>query len=108
VVTADGRTLEAELVGRDPGADIAVLKVADAKIPAAKWGELDGLKVGHMVVTLGRPEVVAGHTSDDPVASVRLSVCVPTYRRPELVGRAIASIVAAASDAVDRISCRVR
>lgn len=50
-----------------------------------------------------RPEVVAGLTSDDPVASVRLSVCVPTYRRPELVGRAIASIVAAASDAVDRI-----
>ncbi len=41
--------------------------------------------------------------SNDSVVRVRLSVCVPTYNRPGLVGRAIASIVAAASDAVERI-----
>ena len=50
-----------------------------------------------------RPEVVSAHASKDTVARVRLSVCVPTYNRPGLVGRAIASIVEAASDAVERI-----
>jgi GT2 family glycosyltransferase len=48
-------------------------------------------------------EVVLTHASTDPVARVRLSVCVPTYNRPGLVTRAIASIIAASSDAADRI-----
>ena len=67
----------------------------------------DGMDVATDPVTPAagarRPEVVPAHASKDTVARVRLSVCVPTYNRPGLVGRAIASIVAAASDAVERI-----
>ncbi len=50
-----------------------------------------------------RSDLAPALASSDPVARVRLSVCVPTYNRPGLVGRAIASIVAAASDAVEGI-----
>ncbi len=53
VVMADGSRLAAELVGRDPSTDLAVLRVDGA--PAAKWAETESLKVGHMVLAIGRP-----------------------------------------------------
>ncbi|MEI8254469.1 MAG: trypsin-like peptidase domain-containing protein [Deltaproteobacteria bacterium] len=56
VVLADGKTVPATLVGRDPGTDLAVLRVetAPAATPAV-WRELDGVKVGHLALTLARP-----------------------------------------------------
>lgn len=56
VVMADGSRLSAELVGRDPSTDLAVLRADGA--PSAKWAETESLKVGHMVLAIGRP----GHT----------------------------------------------
>ncbi len=53
----DGQTTAATLVGRDPTTDLAVLRVeADGLTPPA-WAEPDGpsLRVGHMVLALGRP-----------------------------------------------------
>jgi S1-C subfamily serine protease len=43
------------LVGRDPTTDIAVLRVRDAAVKALRWGEPSSLKVGNLVVALGRP-----------------------------------------------------
>ena len=51
----DGRTLDAALLGRDPGADLAVLKVDATGLPAATFADLQGVKVGHLAVTLARP-----------------------------------------------------
>lgn len=54
----DGKTADAELAGRDPTTDLAVLR-ADAKglaVPA--WVEPADLRVGHFALALGRP----GHT----------------------------------------------
>lgn len=53
VTMADGRSLPAELAGRDPGTDLAVLRVADAGSVVATPGDDAGLKVGHMVLALG-------------------------------------------------------
>lgn len=53
VVRPDGRTVSATLAGRDPGTDLAVLRVADADFPVAEAGDPASLKVGHIVMALG-------------------------------------------------------
>lgn len=55
VVLSDGRSLAATVAGRDPGTDLAVLKVAASGLARADGSALDGLKVGHLVLALARP-----------------------------------------------------
>lgn len=45
----------AELVGRDPTTDLAVLKADGFAAGSANWAGTDPLKVGHVVLALGRP-----------------------------------------------------
>lgn len=52
----DGSTAAAVLVGRDPSTDVAVLRAqGTVSLTAPTWAELDTLKVGHLVLALGRP-----------------------------------------------------
>jgi S1-C subfamily serine protease len=53
VTTPDGRSLAAVLAGRDPGTDLAVLRVPDAGSVVATPGDDAALKVGHMALALG-------------------------------------------------------
>lgn len=53
VTAADGRTLAATLAGRDPGTDLAVLRVTDLHAPTAAFADGPTLRVGHMVLALG-------------------------------------------------------
>ena len=55
VSLADGSSVAATLVGRDPTTDLAVLKVEEAKVPVASFAESSGLRVGALVLALGRP-----------------------------------------------------
>lgn len=55
VTLGDGRELAATLVGRDPSTDLAVLRVQATGLPVLSWREADGLKVGQVVLALGRP-----------------------------------------------------
>lgn len=50
----DGSSVDAALIGRDPTTDIAVLRAA-ANLTVPTWAEFDALKVGHLVLALGRP-----------------------------------------------------
>jgi len=50
----DGESLKAELVGRDPSTDLAVLKVDASGLETAQRASGD-MGVGHMVLALGRP-----------------------------------------------------
>lgn len=52
----DGSKTTASLVGRDPGTDIAMLRVEAAGLAPANWADESALKVGHLVVAVGRPE----------------------------------------------------
>ncbi|KXU34370.1 hypothetical protein AXK11_08655 [Cephaloticoccus primus] len=49
------RELKAEVVGRDPKTDIAVLKIAASELPAATLGDSDSLEVGDTVFAIGNP-----------------------------------------------------
>ncbi|MBN2495547.1 MAG: Do family serine endopeptidase [Deltaproteobacteria bacterium] len=52
----DERAFDAKLIGSDPGADVALLKVeADGKLPAAVLGDSSRLEVGDWVVAIGNP-----------------------------------------------------
>jgi len=52
---SNGETVTATLVGRDPTTDVAVLRAGATGLIAAKWGAPDDLRVGHLVLALGRP-----------------------------------------------------
>ncbi len=54
VVAPDGRELPAKLVGRDPSSDLAVLKVEGAALTPAPRAPQDAVKVGALVLALGR------------------------------------------------------
>jgi len=49
----DGKTLSATVAGRDPGSDLALLKLAEKALSPAKTS--DDLKIGQLVLALGRP-----------------------------------------------------
>ncbi|HYH98430.1 S1C family serine protease [Hyalangium sp.] len=51
----DGRTAPAELVGRDPSTDLALLKAEASGLTPLAAAPLDGVKVGHLVLALGHP-----------------------------------------------------
>ncbi len=51
----DGSTVGATLVGRDPNTDTAVLKADTKGLTAATWLGAEQVKVGHLVLAVGRP-----------------------------------------------------
>jgi S1-C subfamily serine protease len=54
VTLPDGRIVPVTLVGRDPSTDVAVLKLPDVELPLAEIGDANSLKVGHLVLAIGR------------------------------------------------------
>lgn len=55
VGSLEGADLEAELVGRDPTTDLALLRVEGLEASPAQQAGVDTLRVGHLVIALGRP-----------------------------------------------------
>ena len=53
VTLPDGRTLEATLAGRDPGSDLALLRLSEKALTPAQTS--DSVKIGQLVLALGRP-----------------------------------------------------
>lgn len=52
----DDRELEAEVVGRDPKTDLAVLRVqSDEPLPFLEFGDSDKTRVGDWVIAIGNP-----------------------------------------------------
>lgn len=51
----NGETASATVVGREPGADLAVLRIAAVDLTAATWIADEELHVGHLVLATGRP-----------------------------------------------------
>ncbi|WP_026732855.1 S1C family serine protease [Fischerella sp. PCC 9605] len=54
VTLPDGSTVSANILGRDPSTDVAVLNLQNVELPVAKIGDATSLKVGHLVVAIAR------------------------------------------------------
>jgi len=61
----DGRSFDAEVLGRDPLTDVAVIKLKGkvGKLPALPLGDSDALKVGDWVMAIGNPFGLASTVS---------------------------------------------
>lgn len=55
VTLKDRRQFAAQLVGTDPGTDIAVLKIDPQNLSALRFGDSEALNVGDFVVAIGNP-----------------------------------------------------
>jgi len=55
VTLADGRKLRAEVVATDPKTDLAVIRINAKGLKAARFGDSDAVRVGHIVLAIGSP-----------------------------------------------------
>lgn len=78
VLTSGGVQASAELVGRDPRSDLAVLKVAESSsLPTVPWGDSAKVVVGQPVVALGAPLGLSGTVTSGIVSALGRTVPVP-------------------------------
>jgi putative serine protease PepD len=71
VIFANGRTVDASIVGRDPTTDIAVIKASGVSgLPIAQFGSSSNLAVGQDVVAIGAPFDLPGTVTSGIVSSL--------------------------------------
>ena len=68
VTLPDGKSLSATIAGRDPGSDLALLRLAEKALKPAKTS--DDVKVGALVLALGRPNTDGVQASWGIVTSI--------------------------------------
>lgn len=66
----DGDSLTAELVGRDPESDIAVLRVEGSRAPPVLLGDSGAVQVGDPVLAIGSPLALANTVTSGIVSAV--------------------------------------
>ncbi|MCC3779470.1 S1C family serine protease, partial [Streptomyces sp. UNOB3_S3] len=77
VTLSDGTVKTAKVVGTDPGKDLALIKIQDAKgLKAAKLGDSGKLRVGDQVVAIGSPEGLTGTVTSGIVSALNRDVTV--------------------------------
>ncbi|WP_405061328.1 trypsin-like peptidase domain-containing protein [Kribbella sp. NBC_01505] len=60
IITTNGKSQTARLVGTSPAYDLAVVQVVGLKVPAVQFGQSDAAVVGQDVVAIGSPLGLAG------------------------------------------------
>ncbi|CRK61422.1 Heat shock protein HtrA [Alloactinosynnema sp. L-07] len=71
-VFQDGRKAKAEIVGRDPSSDLAVVRAEGVSgLTVVELGRSDDLKVGQSVVAIGSPFELSGTVTSGIVSSLR-------------------------------------
>jgi len=81
---ADGTTVSAEVVGRDPGNDLAVIRanVSDQELTAAPLGDSDAVQVGDPVLAIGNPFQLEGTLTEGIVSALGRSYASEDGTRP--------------------------
>lgn len=74
---ADGRELDAKIVGRDPHSDLALLKISGSNLTAARFGDSRHARPGDAVIAIGNPlgfenSVSVGVVSANRVGPIRV------------------------------------
>lgn len=83
---SDGREVRADLIGRDPLSDLAVLRARDAVPAPVTLGDAARLRVGQLVVALGNPLGFAGSVTAGIVSALGRSL-------PTRAGRVIDEVI---------------
>jgi len=83
---ADGTEIRADVVGRDPLSDLAVLRTRGAVPPPIPLGDASQLKVGQLVVALGNPLGLAGSVTAGIVSALGRSL-------PTRAGRVVDEVI---------------
>ncbi len=81
VVLYDGRSYEAELVGRDPMTDIAVLRIPAKHLKPALLGNSSEVEPGSIAIAIGNPYGLANSVSYGIVSGVNRSIELGTGYR---------------------------
>jgi S1-C subfamily serine protease len=55
ITTANDKHYDGRIIGADPDADLAVVKIDAVNIPSAELGDSNSLKVGESVIAIGNP-----------------------------------------------------
>ncbi|GIE56864.1 hypothetical protein Aoc01nite_22660 [Actinoplanes octamycinicus] len=78
VLFNDGRTVPATITGRDPKADLAVIKVdGQNDLPVIPFGKSADVEVGQPVVALGAPLGLSGTVTSGIVSALDRTIQVP-------------------------------
>jgi S1-C subfamily serine protease len=81
----DGTDSRFDVVGADPLADLAVLRVRDGGAKPATLGDADTLRIGQLVVAVGNPLGLAGSVTAGVVSALGRSLPVHDGRRARLI-----------------------
>lgn len=82
VTMPDGTEYPAEVVGRDPQSDLAVLKIAGrASFPFVEFGDSNRARVGDWVVAIGNPFGLGGTVTSGIVSAVHRATGAGAYDR---------------------------
>ena len=73
VTLRDGREINAEVVGTDPRADIALLRIRASGLTALPWANSDSLRVGDFCVAIGNPFGLGQTVTSGIVSALRRS-----------------------------------
>ena len=97
---SDRQEIEAELVGTDALADIAVLKLdisqltdPSAELPVARWGDSDRARVGDVVLAMGSPAAVSQSVTKGIVSNTQLIMPKAAAGMFRLDGENVGSVV---------------
>ncbi len=75
VTMADGEKIEASLVGRDPGFDLAVIKIPESKVNVvADLGDSDIIRPGQKAIAIGNPFGLSHTLTTGIVSAVKRSI----------------------------------
>ncbi|MCP2328206.1 S1-C subfamily serine protease [Hamadaea flava] len=81
----DGEETRFDVVGADPLADLAVVRVGSTASPPATLGDANELRVGQLVVAVGNPLGLAGSVTAGVVSALGRSLPVYDGRRNRLI-----------------------
>jgi S1-C subfamily serine protease len=77
VTLPNAEGLRARLIGRDPGSDLAVVKVQRSGLPVANFGSSARLRVGDLAIAVGSPFGLQGSVTTGIVSALHRVVNLP-------------------------------